>query len=271
MKNTSAFNRRHAEVAQRESFHERFHRWLWRCLLGLGVAMGVAAGAVVVYYVHHFVFRSDFFKVREIRVIGATETLETEALDAIGDVVERSGENLCSLSKKRLAKTLSTLPRARSAQVRKIYPQTLIVQIEERRPLMMTNLDKIYLVDEDGVLLGAVGPGEVRRLALPILTGVSGSDYGPGDRLKHHRLDEVLEAARFIYHNDKVLQTKIVEWNLGELDQVCSILRGGTEVRFGDVPPLELLDKLSSGLMLKTELAGATYIDLRMERQLVYR
>ena len=62
-----------------------------------------------------------------------------------------------------------------------------------------------------------------------------------------------------------------MEWNLNGREEITAILATHTEVRFGDQAPLDLLAKLACVLPVKKELEHATYIDLRMERQIVYK
>ena len=155
--------------------------------------------------------------------------------------------------------------------MRKVFPQTLRIEFTEREPLMIANLSKPYLIDEEGVLIAQADPKKLRLLNLPVLTGIYGQNLRPGDRLHQTRLRDILSVAAYIRRNEPLLQSRIVEWNVNGQDEVTAMLDTRIEVRFGDQAPLNLLGKLSA-LRVREELESARYyIDLRMERQIVYK
>lgn len=245
-----------------------FLRFLW-----VSSVILLVVGAYYSYgYVHRFVYSSGYFKIEDVRISGASPVLEKELNEWLGQQLSRSGHNLCLVDEKKLAAKLSFQPRIKTAHVRKVYPQMLRIDVTERTPLMVVVLDQPFLIDEEGVIIAKAGSDVLRQMTYPVLTGVLGSNYdGPGDRLKQARVADVLAAVSFMREHDSSLQKKIVEWNLNGREEITAILASHTEVRFGDHAPLELLDKLSSALAMKRELEKATYIDLRMERQIVYK
>lgn len=261
---------------RRESFFVRIAK-IGLCVLWVCLILGLAGGGFIgVRYVQHFVFDSGYFKIRQIQISGASAPLEKEARAWLDQRFARFGDNLCRTNKQFLTAGLGKLPQAKSVRVAKIYPQTLKIEFRERQPRMIANLDRLYLMDEDGVLIAKATPSSIRRLHLPILTGIRGSLYRLGDQVKQPHLSDILSAVRFIQQSEPLLQKKVVEWNLNGREEVTAMLDTHTEVLFGDQAPLELLDKLSGALMTKQEavrrdLEKATYIDLRMERQIVYK
>jgi cell division septal protein FtsQ len=256
--------------ARRDPFYLRAARLLRRFFF-VCVALGIGAGGYLCVRTVIRFLGSDYFKIRRVVVRGASDPLEKEARDWLAAQFARHGDNLCRLNKEFLAGGLGNLARARSASVRKVYPQTLEIDFQERQAHMIVNLDKFYLIDDEGILVALARPEMAGRRGLPILTGIRGSLYHVGDRLEQPRLAEVLNAAAFIRHNDPALNERIVEWNLGARGYITAILDSRAEVRFGDQDPLDLLDKLSAALAKDKDLAKASYIDLRMERQIVYK
>jgi hypothetical protein len=260
-------------LAYRESFSVRTARWLRRLGWGL-LALTLTAGAAAVgRLLYQFTYQSEFFRLDPLRVTihGASEPLEAAARRDLGRYLVDVTDNLCRLDARRLAAMLADLPRAQSARVRKLYPNALSIQFDERRPLMVANLNEPFLIDEWGVLLDRVTGAQIARLGLPILTGVQGALFHPGDRIQDTRVGEVLAAARVIRDDDPALRGRLVEWNANGRGEVTAILAEGGQVLFGERPPLELLDKLSAALSARPDLGKATYIDLRMERQIVYK
>lgn len=252
-------------------FFQRLVRALRLAALGcLGVVL-VVGGFFGAREAHAFIYQSDFFTIPDegVQIAGASDALSEEALALIDEVFEDRGRNLCDLRHRMLAARLSALPRAREVEVSKIYPRNLKVQFVERRPLMVLNSERPFLVDSDGMLLAVASPQALSR-QLPILTGIQDAMLAPGRSIQNlPRAMEILQAVEFIRTNDPTLDAKLVEWNINARDEVTAIMRSKTEVRFGTRPPLELLDKLSAGLEQKKELERKTYIDLRMDRQIV--
>jgi hypothetical protein len=260
-----------AKSSPRDPFAKRAARLVRRILWLLFFIALAGGGSYFARLTHSFIYHSDFFTVRDIDITGASDALEQDARRWLAQYLSGNGENLCRLDGEYVAHQLTRLPRALEARTTKSYPQTLRIRFQERRPLMIANLDRPYLVDRDGVLLAQVQPVGAQQFALPMLTGLPYGPYRPGKRLAGERLTQILHAADFIKNHDEFLQPKIVEWNLNGREEVTAILRGGAEVRFGRNPPLELLDKLNAVLIQKPKIEQATYIDLRIERQVVYR
>ncbi len=258
---------------RRDSFMVRAGRVL-RGVALTALAGGLIAGGAFAYYaIHHFTYESDYFTIREIIITGASGDLETQARQRLDEHLDYVGHNLVEQDADVLGDLLGRLPRARQALVQKIYPNTLSIRFSERRPLMVVQLEDPWLVDRQGVLLGRVRVGELAGLGLPVLTGVQRRLLmREGHRIEQDNVAEVLAAVDFIIDHDRELCGQIVEWNVAAAEGVIAIMRGGTEVRFGTRPPLELLDKLSGGFhseRVRGEFEQATYIDLRMDDQLV--
>ena len=264
---------RRAPRVRRQSFGARVSTWSRRLFLFCLLLSLVAGGFFGTRAVRRFVFETEYFKVRDVIVRGAGDALEADARESLRRHFERDGDNLAALDVPTLELTLTQLPRARDARVRRIWPQTLLVEFEERRPIAIVNLEGPCLVDPDGFLLARIHGLEAARAGLPILTGVQATAIlGPGDCLEGDRIAHVLEAVKFIDAHDPGLRKRIVEWNVSSRDEVTAILVGGTEVRFGERHPIELLHKLSGGFNLpevRREFEQATYIDLRIDSQLV--
>lgn len=270
-----------AAPVRRVSMLGRATRILFRLMLLLLLGALGAGGWFGWRYTRAFVYDSGYFTIRTVKLAAPagslSEELEHEAQGWLNDWIRKHGGNLVELDRERVAAGLRRgLPRAKSVQVEKIFPQTLRVVFQERTPRMVASLDQLYLIDEEGVLLAPVKPRELSRLGLPLLTGIQGTFFRPGDRVRNSRLGDVMSAVGFIERNDPLLKRRIVEWNLGGKDEVTAMLDTRTEVLFGDQAPLDLLDKLSSALQsqreqVRQELDKATYIDLRMENQIVYK
>lgn len=254
-----------------EKFQVRLARMCRRGLWVLFIAALLAGGAWAFDRAQRFVEDSEFFTIDKVDVIGASDELREAAMAAIAPLRESAGDNLVHIDSVQLAFDLEALPRAKAARLEKTWPRTLSVTFDERRPLMIAKVRDFFLMDEEGVLLAAIAPSSLKETGLPVLTGLGNEVWKPGERLRHEELGAVLAAVRYVYDHDPDLHCRIVEWNLGGRGEVKAILRGGAEVRFGRQRPLELLDKLSAALLERPEIENSTYIDLRIDSQIVYK
>lgn len=256
--------------ARREPFQVHAMRFVRRLAIVCTALVLTTAGFFTVQFVHHFLFKSNFFKVAEVKVLAETEALERSARMELGLIFKADGDNLLDLDAKMLAARMTKLPRARRAQVRKVLPGTLEISFEERRPVVIAQVDRPYAMDADGVLLADLDGPDIVQLGLPVLTGIRGSLWRLGDKVEQKHLEAILAAVEFVDQHDPTLKGRIVEWNMNSHNEITAILASHTEVRFGDRAPLDSLDKLSAALATRDDLNSAGYIDLRMERQIVY-
>lgn len=229
---------------------------------GVGLfALGLRADA--------FVRKSDFFRIQDLVITGATPQLEREVRILV-DALKQEGENnLFLLSTDEVERRVEELPRVRSASAAKELPHTLRVKLDERVPLIAGLAGGLFWLDEEGVLIDRATPREVAEAGLPILTGLRGSRFHPGMKLEQPRLDETLRAILFLKEKDPELGRQFAEWHLNSRDEVVGILKPGVEVRFGSADPLVRLPALSAVLREKPEIRDSTYLDLRFESQVV--
>lgn len=217
-----------------------------------------------------FVRQSDFFEVREVRVVGATRVLNDQIQEVVATLKERGEDNLVTFNLERVLFQVRNLPRVREVKFEKVYPNTLAVEIEERRPVTVANVGELFWIDREGVLLGRAAPSEVAEHHAPLLTGVQGSDFYAGQRLEQPRLHELLESIEFLQSHSPELAQQFAEWNINPQNEITGILREGVEVRFGESHPLDRLPRLDELIRRKGDLAHYTYVDLRFDSQIVY-
>lgn len=241
-------------------------------LCGWLVVAGVLGGIVYVLGVRMdaFVRKSDFFEVKDVRVVGATAVLNEQIQEVVFTLKERGEDNLVTFNLERALFQVRNLPRVREVTFEKVYPNTLAVEIEERQPVTVANLGELFWIDREGVLLGRAEAADVAQRRAPLLTGVQGSDFYAGQRLEQPRLNELLESIEFIQVHSPELARQFAEWNINPQNEITAILREGVEVRFGESHPLDRLPRLDELIRRKGDLAHYTYVDLRFDSQIVY-
>lgn len=126
-----------------------------------GALLAMLLSAAAIYGVAN----STVFEVGRIRLEGATFTDEAAVVAA---VEEARGQNLFSLVTAPFEAQVRTLPTVRSADVGARLPDTLVVRVTERDPILIWQIgQRRYLVDGDGslfALLGDIPPEATARL-----------------------------------------------------------------------------------------------------------
>lgn len=132
-------------------------------ICGIGVAMiaslwGLERGSRLMLASH--------LRVQKVEVQGCHRIDHQKVLEAASIP---SQTPILKLDLKEISQRVEVLPWVRSCKVRRVLPDTVSLNVEERRPVALINLKKLYYVDEDGTPFTEVSPGDA--LDYPILTG----------------------------------------------------------------------------------------------------
>jgi cell division protein FtsQ len=199
------------------------------------------------------VFASDRLRVGKLEVRGSHFLSEGEVRALASPVV---GENILGLDIEALKARLRASPWVADATVTRALPDTVRVEIHERVPLALAELDRLYLMDEDGGLIDIYGP-RTGAFDLPIVRGLLGVEEGS-------RRDRARRAGVLLADLAE-LGSEVSEVYVEATGDLRVVLRGAGEVLlFGDPPYRQ---RLVTFLSLRRELAerapGAEHFDLR--------
>lgn len=123
------------------------------------------------------VARAFGFGLEAITISGERELTEKEILRAAGIGPRNS---LIFLDARRLRASLQTLPLVKEASISKLYPNRLLIEIEERRPFALWQKDgRVQVVAEDGTPIDSLHDGRFSDLPLVVGEGANErlSDY----------------------------------------------------------------------------------------------
>ena len=227
--------------------------WSARLLVLLQAVAILVLMVVAVWMTYQSVLHSEHLQVDRVEVRGSHFLSEGEVRELLGPAV---GENILTLDIEALKARLRSSPWVADATVIRTLPNVVRVEIRERVPLALAEVDRLYLMDGDGALVDIYGP-RTGVFDLPIVRGLLGVD----------------EVAR----RERARRAGILLADLAELGQEISevfvepsgdlrvVLRGPGEVLlFGD-PPYR--HRFFTFLSLRRELAekapGAEHFDLR--------
>lgn len=212
--------------------------------------------------------RSPFFSVSSIDIHGTSFLAPEEVMVLSG--VSR-GENIFEISPARVRARLMKNPRIGDVTVRRKLPSTVIIDIEERRPLLVVRYAGYFLeVDAEGYVLGVVET--LKHSTLPILVGASIKTAEVGERIDAPGLEAVLSLAGAMSPG---ILARISQFHITGPGDVEAIMPEGIRVVFGSGAPEEMRRK---ALVLEAILGQAqggggdiTYIDLRYAARPVIR
>jgi cell division protein FtsQ len=227
--------------------------------LSAGLVLGlqvVAVGLLAVFgawTAWQRVFASDRLRVGRLDVRGSHFLSEGEVRELIGPAV---GENILGLDIEALKARLRASPWVADATVTRTLPDTVRVEIRERVPLALAELDHLYLMDSDGGLIDIYGP-RTGAFDLPIVRGLLGVE-------EESRRERARRAGALLADLAE-LGGEVSEVYVLPSGDLRVVLRGPGEVLlFGDPPYRE---RLVTFLSLRKDLVerapDAEHFDLR--------
>jgi len=224
-----------------------------RALLAAQVAAVALLAVAGAWTAWQRVFASDRLRVGRLEVRGSHFLSEGEVRELASPAV---GERILALDIETLKARLRASPWVADATVTRALPDTVRVEIRERVPLALAELDRLYLMDEDGGIIDIYGP-RTGAFDLPIVRGLLGVE-------EESRRDRARRAGALLADLAE-LGSEISEVYVEPSGDLRVVLRGPGEVLlFGDPPYRQ---RLVTFLSLRRDLAekapGAEQFDLR--------
>ena len=226
---------------------------LGRTLLALQSAVVAAAAVAAMGAAYARVMGSERLKVARVDVRGTRFLSEGEVRELLGPAV---GENILRLDIEGLKARLRASPWVARAAVVRTLPDTLRVEIDERVPLALAELDRLYLVDAEGALIEIYGP-RTSGFDLPIVRGLLGVDA----ETRRGRT----RAAGELLADLGELSAEVSEVEVEPSGDLRVVLRGAGEVVRLGAPPWRgrFLTFLGLRAQLAARCPGAEWFDLR--------
>ncbi len=154
----------------------RGRRGLRGALMATGGLAGLICLSLCFVLAYDVVTQCDFFKSRQIRIIGADRLSKPEVLRQAGIVPP---VNILAVNLNLVRKRLLRHPWIAAAEVTRELPSTLTIRIREQHPLAVLDLGGKFLINTRGVVFKAWEKSDPDDL--PLVTGLSFSDI----RLPH--------------------------------------------------------------------------------------
>jgi cell division protein FtsQ len=146
-------------------------RWLRWLALGCGAAVITVFLGCVFIFCYDFVTQTGYYSARTVTVEGNRLLAREDILKTAG--VEE-GMNIYLASMLTFQARLARHPWIVSASVRRIPPGEIYIHVTERVPLAILDMERRYIMDENGVVFKAWEPGDPKEL--PVVLGLQMTD-----------------------------------------------------------------------------------------------
>ncbi len=235
--------------------------WLALGFFGTTAVAGLAASGQITQFFeergrpHHIAAQLFGFGISEIAITGLIQLREREILDAAG-IDPRVALPFLNVTTAR--ESLESLPLVHSATVRKLYPDGVVINIVEREPYALWQVDgDVYVIAMDGEVIDYFRP-DPRYLPLPQVVG-------EGAQMRLAEYFELIDSAG-------ALSQRIRAGTLVSERRWTLKLDNGMDVRLPENDPVKALQRLARldaahDLLEKDVIA----IDLRMPDRVVVR
>ncbi|GAK57337.1 cell division protein FtsQ [Candidatus Vecturithrix granuli] len=154
---------------------------------------------------------SPRFEINRIGIRGHARILPETIVEAL-QIEPRT--NIFQIQLDAVKQKLEAMQWIKSAEVYRNFPDKLSIRLVERVPFALVKVDKLYLVDVDGVVLGALASGSAIRL--PIITGsfvkqILLNGDNPELAQAFHTLNTLLNSSHPLFHHIRKIQIESPE------------------------------------------------------------
>lgn len=246
----------------------RMHKIGALLVLAVAVAGSIwAAVAGISRAGEHLFSQNERFTITQIELT-TNGTLPLSNLREYAGVTE--GQNLFAIDIQQIARNIERTPRVRSAEVRRVLPDKLVIRVQERTALARIAEGATGLpmaVDREGYVLGpSAGRG------LPIISGVSESGLAPGSIVRDAKTLDALHALEVCEQTKLGALLRIQAISVKHPDYLDLALASGARVDLGRERIAWRLEKLADLIATHRELGmELEYADLTVDRNFPVR
>ena len=190
-------------------------------------------------YVH--LLENPSFRVRQVEIRGSHKVGQ-EALFSLAAI--EGMPNLFTLRLKEVAKRLESHPWIEGVTIRKAFPSTVLIEVKERKPIAIVQLEELYYMDGKGVIFCRAGDGDGYNY--PFLTGLNRQTMEKESEESERLLAKALEVLLVAEQEREAPLVEVSEIHIEKISGIHCISKAeGLEVKMGwdDYP--EKLKRLS--------------------------
>ena len=181
-----------------------------------------------------------------------------------GEIVAMAGlldpGNIFRLNVRKCEESLERSSKIERAVVQKLLPNSLIIEITERRGVGLLPYNGVLCeIDANGIVITDIE--DPSRVALPVLTGLVPTYLASGERAQPAR---IADAMRVVGQLDPNVLRLLGELNVVDTANIVGYLVSGAMVVFGDSQGMPLKCSVLLSILSDSERRGTTltYIDV---------
>jgi cell division protein FtsQ len=156
------------KARREEKGAEKFLRILKKTIRVALQLLVLSFSLFVSHWIYVHLLGDPYFRVREVEVEGGRK-IPKETLLSLTAV--EGMPNLFSVKLKEVVKRLESHPWIEQVRVRKVFPNKILIQIEEKKPMAIIQLEELYYIDTKGEIFSLVGDRDGYNY--PYLTGLT--------------------------------------------------------------------------------------------------
>lgn len=256
------FRRAHVHPARRRSWRPSWRTAATALLVAVVVAYGV-------YRASDLVSAAEALTITRIDVRGTSRMSPGEALALLEGL---RGTSMVTADLESWRQKLLVSPWVADAAIRRVFPGTVSVVIEEREPLGIGRIGgSLYLIDQRGVIIDEFGPNYA-EFDLPIIDGLAAAPSHGGALVDESRAALAGRALSELQRHPD-LAKRISQIDVTDVRDAVVTLKDDTAmIRVGDE---RFVDRVQSYLdlaqRLKEQVPQIDYVDLRFDDRIYVR
>ncbi|MCF6466511.1 cell division protein FtsQ/DivIB [Clostridium sp. Cult2] len=183
---------------------------------------------LIIILLYLFVFKTDFFNIRSIKVVGINKMSYEQVVQAS---MCNKGENIFKISRKRGKESLERLPYIKEAKIKRRFPKDIIIEIDERQEIAIISYIGSYVfIDDEGYILTIAD--KIEEVNLPQIFGLEFTDLEVGNNIFNLlERDSIKEFITYCEKSNLLLLMKYV--NFTDNNNTMIELKDGIKVAFG--------------------------------------
>ena len=220
------------------------------------------------HWMYRHLLEDPFFRVREVKLDGCRKIAKETLLPL---TAMEGMPNLFTIRLRDVAQRLESHPWVEEVRARKVFPNKIWIQIKERAPIAILQLEDLYYIDTKGVIFSPVGDRD--EYNYPFLTGLTRQVLEKDPTEAKRLIMKALELLNTFSHEKVSPREEISEILMEKtLGIYCFTQAEGLEVRLGWEQFGEKLKRLSLILSdLKRRGYSAASIDCSDLKRMVVK
>jgi cell division protein FtsQ len=256
------------KVRRAEKGGEKFQRMIKKALRVAFQLLLLSFFLFIGHWVYGHLLGDPYFRVREVEVEGGRKMAKETLLSL---TVMEGMPNLFSVNLKKVVKRLESHPWIDQVRVRKVFPNKILIQVEERRPMAIIQLGELYYIDTQGEIFSLVGDRDEYNYTY--LTGLTRQFLEKDPVEAKHLITKALELLKIVEQEKLSPLKELSEIHMEKTFGIqCFTKAEGVEVRMGWDDFREKLNKLS---LIWTDLrkrgCSAVFIDCSDLKRMVVK